>query len=269
MATTTDNPNPNPTPTNPPQQDQNPNKTLDPAPATAHSDADPSVPPPSADNNNTTAPDSKDAPLPSDAANDAPLSDIQKKIRRAERFGISVQLSEKEKRNSRAERFGTGSTTVQGTESSKSEELKRKARAERFGMPSPASSADEEAKKKARLARFAPASKVDPVEEDKRKARAERFSNQSSGSLTQVNGEGKIEPLLQEKLEEEPDWQAASFTVGNFLVLLKGRAISLIFWISRNVGILRSCYYLLALVQKMDLVILCFKGIFWLSKENK
>lgn len=32
------------------------------------------------------------------------VSDIQKKIRRAERFGMSVQLSEEEKRNSRAER---------------------------------------------------------------------------------------------------------------------------------------------------------------------
>lgn len=32
------------------------------------------------------------------------VTDIQKKIRRAERFGISVQLTEEEKRNSRAER---------------------------------------------------------------------------------------------------------------------------------------------------------------------
>ena len=36
---------------------------------------------------------------------DAPVTDIQKKIRRAERFGTSVQLSEEEKRNSRAERY--------------------------------------------------------------------------------------------------------------------------------------------------------------------
>lgn len=35
---------------------------------------------------------------------DAPVTDIQKKMRRAERFGMSVQLSEEEKRNSRAER---------------------------------------------------------------------------------------------------------------------------------------------------------------------
>jgi len=42
-------------------------------------------------------------------------------------------------------------------------------------MPSPTTAADEEAKKKARLARFAPASKVDPLEEDKRKARALRW----------------------------------------------------------------------------------------------
>ncbi|GLT79293.1 hypothetical protein SLA2020_507860 [Shorea laevis] len=39
------------------------------------------------------------------AENDStPVSDIQKKIRRAERFGMPVQLSEEEKRNSRAER---------------------------------------------------------------------------------------------------------------------------------------------------------------------
>lgn len=38
------------------------------------------------------------------AAMTAPVSDIEKKMRRAERFGISVQLTEEEKRNSRAER---------------------------------------------------------------------------------------------------------------------------------------------------------------------
>ena len=35
----------------------------------------------------------------------APVTDIEKKIRRAERFGITVQLSEQEKRNTRAERY--------------------------------------------------------------------------------------------------------------------------------------------------------------------
>lgn len=38
------------------------------------------------------------------SGNDGPVSDTQKKIRRAERFGMPVQLSEQEKRNSRAER---------------------------------------------------------------------------------------------------------------------------------------------------------------------
>lgn len=37
-------------------------------------------------------------------AEDAPVTDVQKKMRRAERFGMPVQLSETEKRNSRAER---------------------------------------------------------------------------------------------------------------------------------------------------------------------
>ncbi|KAL3536330.1 hypothetical protein ACH5RR_004791 [Cinchona calisaya] len=115
------------------------------------------------------------------------VTDVQKKIRRAERFGMPVQLSEEEKRNSRAERFGTG-TGSHGSEGlKKSEENKRKARAERFGLAQ-TTSADEEAKKKARLARFTPASKVDPVEEDKRKARAIRFSQNQSTSLTQANG---------------------------------------------------------------------------------
>ncbi|XP_027350313.1 protein MODIFIER OF SNC1 11 isoform X1 [Abrus precatorius] len=177
MATPIDN--------NPPQE--NPNKTLDPTDPKPDPLADP-IP----TVNDADAADSKT--IPSDAGNDAPLSDVQKKMRRAERFGISVQLSEKEKRNSRAERFGTGSAS-QGSESSKSEELKRKARAERFGMPSPSTASDEEAKKKARLARFAPVSKTDPLEEDKRKARALRFSNPSPTSLSQVNGEGKLEPV--------------------------------------------------------------------------
>ncbi|KAJ6303767.1 hypothetical protein OIU77_017610 [Salix suchowensis] len=131
----------------------------------------------------------------------APVTDIEKKIRRAERFGITVQLSEQEKRNTRAERFGTGTgtgtgSTAQGSESDsvkKSEELKRKARAERFGIPVPPVASDEETKKKVRLERFAPAAKTNAQEEDKRKARALRFSQSSSGSLS-INGKGDLEP---------------------------------------------------------------------------
>ncbi|KAF7804510.1 protein MODIFIER OF SNC1 11 [Senna tora] len=199
MATNTENPNLNNLP------DDNPKKTLDltlPPSATPHPDpsqdlpnVSPPPPPSTADGASLkdAAPDSD----PSLAAQDAPISDTQKKMRRAERFGISVQLSEQEKRNSRAERFaccrfGTGST-LQASDKSKSEELKRKARAERFGMTSPTSAADEETKKKARLARFAPVSKTDPLEEDKRKARALRFSNPPTSSLPQVNGEGNVE----------------------------------------------------------------------------
>ena len=133
------------------------------------------------------------APVSPSSANDAPVTDVQKKIRRAERFGMPVQLSEQEKRNSRAERFGTAPQT-HGSESKKSEELKRRARAERFGLPVPTTVSDEEAKKKARAARFAPYSKTDTVEEDKKKARALRFSGPPSSSLSQVNGEGNIEP---------------------------------------------------------------------------
>ncbi|KAA3455060.1 protein MODIFIER OF SNC1 11-like [Gossypium australe] len=103
-----------------------------------------------------------------------PADDIQKKIRRAERFGVPIQLSEKEKRNSRAERFGTAPSSKGSEESKQSEELKRKARAERFGIAAPTTATDEDAKKKARLARFAPYSKPDSVEEEKRKLRAIR-----------------------------------------------------------------------------------------------
>jgi len=45
------------------------------------------------------------ATVVSPKGDDVPANDIQKKLRRAERFGVPVQLSEKEKRNSRAERY--------------------------------------------------------------------------------------------------------------------------------------------------------------------
>ncbi|KAG5243595.1 protein MODIFIER OF SNC [Salix suchowensis] len=125
----------------------------------------------------------------------APATDSDKKFRRAERFGINVQLSEKEKRNSRAERFGTGSQGSEPESDSvkKSEELKRKARAERFGIPVPPTATDVEVKKKARVERFAVAPKIDALEENKRKARALRFSQSSSDSLS-MNGKGDLEP---------------------------------------------------------------------------
>ncbi|CAI9098109.1 OLC1v1034693C1 [Oldenlandia corymbosa var. corymbosa] len=126
-----------------------------------------------------------------------PVTDTEKKIRRAERFGVAVQLSEQEKRNSRAERFGTASGSSGSEALKKSEELKRKARAERFGI-SQSTSSEEDAKKKARLARFAPASKPDAVEEDKRKARALRFSQSGSVTKDKQNGKENIESKAAE-----------------------------------------------------------------------
>ncbi|KAK8651207.1 hypothetical protein V6N13_140819 [Hibiscus sabdariffa] len=123
-----------------------------------------------------------------------PVNDTQKKIRRAERFGLPVKLSEQEKRNSRAERFGAAPSTNGSEASKQSEDLKRKARAERFGLSVPSKAADEEAKKKACLARFAPESKLDTMEEEKRKARAIRFSNPPSSPSSQENGKGNMEP---------------------------------------------------------------------------
>ncbi|GAB2272419.1 hypothetical protein Dimus_007244 [Dionaea muscipula] len=112
--------------------------------------------------------------------------DIEKKVRRAERFGVPVQLSEEEKRSSRAERFGTGSG-----DSKAYEDNKRKARAERFGLPAH-SAADEEAKKKVRFARFTAPTKVDSLEEEKRKAREMRFSQSEPKSVSLINGKGGV-----------------------------------------------------------------------------
>ncbi|KAJ4908889.1 Protein MODIFIER OF SNC1 11 [Raphanus sativus] len=124
--------------------------------------------------------------------------DIQKKIRRAERFGVSVKLTEEEKRNSRAERFGTVAAVKDSQGTKKAEELKRKARADRFGVPALSSTTkvdsteEEEAKKKARLARFGNGSKVDSAEDDKRKARALRFSKPASDPSSGLPGKLNI-----------------------------------------------------------------------------
>lgn len=127
----------------------------------------------------------------SSAADNAPVSHVEKKMRRAERFGMPVQLSEEEKRNTRAERFGTRSSVHVSGESKNAEEQKRKARAERFGIPVPLGPDEEATKKKARQARFAPISKTDPAEEDKKKARAIRFSQTPNSAP--VNGKENIE----------------------------------------------------------------------------
>ncbi|KAJ8570805.1 hypothetical protein K7X08_037777 [Anisodus acutangulus] len=162
-----------------PQNPENPIKTLD---------QPPSDPNPMAET--VSPPDS--APTSGGSKEEIKEGNVQKKMKRAERFGMAVQLSEEDKRNARAERFGTGSP-VQGSDASKkAEEHKKQARAERFGLVK-SDTPDEEAKKKARLTRFAPPAKTDPVEEDKRKARALRFSQPQPGSQPQANGKGNVE----------------------------------------------------------------------------
>ncbi|CAK9320031.1 unnamed protein product [Citrullus colocynthis] len=173
---------------------ENPSQTLDPT-ISSSAQTPASVPPSSTDGGSSKERDeSKGSGKASVEDDGAPVSDVQRKMRRAERFGISVQLSEEEKRNSRAERFGMGTTTNGLGASNKTEEVKRKARAERFGL-SASVTTDDEAKKKARLARFSSTSKPDPQEEEKRKARAIRFSNPTSNSLTQVEGKGNVETI--------------------------------------------------------------------------
>ncbi|KAG6430457.1 hypothetical protein SASPL_108525 [Salvia splendens] len=146
------------------------------------------LPQPSTDETKGT---SDSAPLnTSDVDGCAAATDIQKKMKRAERFGMPVTLSEEEKRNSRAERFGKAAA-ADGLDSSKqSEDLKRKARAERFGIATSVL-ADEEAKKKARQARFGSTPVTDSAEEEKKKARALRFSQPQASP--KENGEGNIE----------------------------------------------------------------------------
>lgn len=141
----------------------------------------------------------KDEGLVPAAATPAAMTDIEKKRRRAERFGTDLKISEADKRKLRAARFNDGTknvandvvvkTTDKVSDSSsktpaltaeaksallKAENAKRKARAERFGSipqevttvkpknevsAKPKFSQDEEAKKKARMARFAMAAK--------------------------------------------------------------------------------------------------------------
>ncbi|CAF1877696.1 unnamed protein product [Brassica napus] len=131
----------------------------------------------------------------------SPVDDVQKKIRRAERFGVSVKLTEEEKRNSRAERFGTVAAVKKDSQGTKKaeEDLKRKARADRFGVPAKVDNTEEEAKKKARLARFGKGTKVDSAEDDKRKARALRFSKPASEASSDLPGKldiSKVYPSL-------------------------------------------------------------------------
>ncbi|KAI3520219.1 hypothetical protein L1887_09500 [Cichorium endivia] len=147
----------NPTTT---QTDDQHAKTLDPVPATTAEDVSSEKLPASTtdrkdgDSGETKLPTTDPATVTADSTSDdgASVTDTQRKIRRAERFGMPVQLSEEEKRNSRAERFGTATGSQGSGATKKAEELKRKARAERFGITQ-STPTEEDEKKKARLSR--------------------------------------------------------------------------------------------------------------------
>ncbi|KAL8152674.1 hypothetical protein V2J09_010434 [Rumex salicifolius] len=194
MATETETPAPG-TATNI-AVNESPEKTL--APTTRDALA------PATENLTTAVPPSPSQQISGDTdeaaiSRNGPVNDTEKKIRRAERFGVPLQLSEEEKRNSRAERFGSlsGSSAIKSPE-----ELKRKARAERFGQvvnstvddeAKKNSALDNEAKKKARLARFGSNAKTDSQEEVKRKARALRFAQSPANSQTKTGCKGSFE----------------------------------------------------------------------------
>ncbi|BBN17308.1 SAP domain-containing ribonucleoprotein [Marchantia polymorpha subsp. ruderalis] len=137
-------------------------------------------------------------------------SDLERKQKRAERFGLELMVSEIEKRRLRAARFGgspkngtdksSEKTTVQQEFSKMSptvkemEAVKRKARAARFGIDevsekaaaggpvtSAAPAGVDDAKKKARLARFGLTVKLDSQEQEKKKLRAARFGLEGQG----------------------------------------------------------------------------------------
>ncbi|CAM6099187.1 unnamed protein product [Calypogeia fissa] len=161
----------------------------------------------------SAAPQESPAPKTNGTGVAPPSSDLEKKQRRAERFGLELMVSESEKRRLRAARFGdTLDTKTNGAsqdESSKmsptlkdAEAVKRKARAARFGIeevgekPTAASPAGaDEAKKKARLARFGLEIKLDPLEQEKKKLRAARF-----GLTTEAKPE--VEPEKKVSVEQ-------------------------------------------------------------------
>lgn len=83
---------------------ENPSQTLDPTISSSNNPPT-AVQPSSTDGGSSKEmEESKGSGKASLEGDGAPVSDTQRKMRRAERFGISVQLSEEEKRNSRAER---------------------------------------------------------------------------------------------------------------------------------------------------------------------
>ncbi|KAL2229429.1 UNVERIFIED_CONTAM: hypothetical protein Sindi_1922600 [Sesamum indicum] len=91
---------------------ENPNEhsDLNPAPATAE-DAS-STQPQASSVGGSDEMKSKSAVIAGSADDGGAVSDIEKKMKRAERFGMPLQLSEEEKRNSRAERYGFDFTAL-------------------------------------------------------------------------------------------------------------------------------------------------------------
>lgn len=84
-----------------PQNDDTPNKTLETAADDLSPLSSPPVPAPQQPSDGGGGVEDPRNAKPSSSE----ISDLEKKQRRAERFGMSVQLSEEEKRSSRAERW--------------------------------------------------------------------------------------------------------------------------------------------------------------------